>query len=71
VALLFGRALTSLQSVVILAERGLSADSRTVLRAAAETTIVLCAVAADAGVADQLVLRHQWHRRKLLTSWLK
>jgi hypothetical protein len=70
VALLFGRALTSLQSVVILAERGLSADSRTVLRSAAETTIVLNAVAVDVTVTDLLVLRHQWHRRKLLTSWL-
>jgi hypothetical protein len=70
VALLFGRALTSFQSTIILAERGLSADARTVLRAAAETTIVLSGVAIDTAVADLLMLRHQWHRRKLLTSWL-
>lgn len=41
VAALYGRALTSFQSAYILAERGLTADARTVVRAAVETTVVL------------------------------
>jgi hypothetical protein len=70
VAALYGRALTSFQSAYILAERGLTADARTVVRAAVETTVVLNAVVRDPSVSDLLVLRHQWHNRKLLKSWI-
>ena len=70
VAALYGRALTSFQSAYILAERGLTADARTVVRAAVETTVVLNAVVHDPSVSDLLVLRHQWHNRKLLKSWV-
>jgi len=70
VATLYGRALTSFQSAYILAERGLTADARTVVRAAVETTVVLNAVVHDASMSELLVLRHQWHNRKLLKSWV-
>src|SRR2546426_12428353 len=46
------------------------ADARTVVRAAAETAIVLCAVVKDAAVCDLLIDRHFWHHRKLRNAWL-
>lgn len=70
-ATLYGRALTSYQAALLLAERGLIADARTVVRAAAETVIVLSAVAKDAGVCDLLIDRHVWHYVKMLRAWLK
>ena len=69
-AALYGRALTSFQAAYVLTERGLLADARTVVRAAAETTIVLSAVVKDAKVCDLLVDRHFWHHRKLRNAWL-
>ena len=70
-AALYGRALASYQSALILAERGLIADARTVVRAAAEAVIVLSAVAKDAGVCDLLVDRHVWHHVKMRKAWLR
>jgi hypothetical protein len=69
-ATLYGRTITSFQSAVILAERGLMADARTVVRAATETGIILAALASNAAVIDILELRHYYHRRKLYTVWL-
>lgn len=69
-ATLFGRALTSFQSIVILAERGLMADARTVARAATETALVLAALARNASVLDIMELRHYYFRRKLHSVWL-
>jgi hypothetical protein len=69
-ATLFGRALTSFQSIVILAERGLMADARTVARAATETALVLAALASNAAVLDIIELRHYYFRRKLHSVWL-
>lgn len=69
VVTLYGRALTSFQSAYILAKRGLTADARTVVRAAVETTVVLNAIVQESTMSDLLVLRHQWHDRKLLESW--
>jgi Family of unknown function (DUF5677) len=66
----FGRALTSYQSAYILAERGLLADARTVVRAAAETAIFLSALSQDASVADILIERHFFHHCKLRAAWL-
>ena len=70
VAALFGRTVTSYQAACILIERGMLADARTVVRAAAETTIVMRAVVADPSVCDLLVDRHFWHHRKLRVAWL-
>ena len=47
-AALYGRALTSFQAAYVLTERGMLADARTVVRAAAETAIILSAVVKDA-----------------------
>jgi len=69
-AALYGRLLTSFQTAFLLAERGLLADARTVVRGAAESAIVLAAVAKDATVCDLLIDRHFWHHRKLRQAWL-
>src|SRR5712675_3120617 len=63
-AALYGRALTLFQAANILAERGMLGDARTVVRSAAETAIVLVAVAKDTSVCDLLIDRHFWHHRK-------
>lgn len=67
---LYGRTLTSFQATYILTERGMLADARTVVRAAAETVIVLCAVVKNPTVCDSLIVRHFWHHRKLRNAWL-
>lgn len=69
-ATLYGRALTSFQATYVLAERGMLADARTIVRAAAETTIVLSALVKDASVCDLLLDRHYWHHRKLRNAYL-
>lgn len=69
-AALYGRVLTSFQAAFLLAERGLLADARTVVRGAAETVIVLAAVVKDEAVCDLLIDRHFWHHRKLRQAWL-
>jgi len=68
-ATLFARALMSYHSALMLIGRGSVADARTIVRSAAETTIVLNAVVADSGVCDLLVYRHQVNQRKLLGAW--
>lgn len=69
-AALYGRALTSFQAAYVLTERGMLADARTVVRAAAETAIILSAVVKDATVCDLLIDRHFWHHRTLRNAWL-
>lgn len=69
-ATLYGRTLTSFQAAYILTECGMLADARTVVRAAAETVIVLCAVVKNLAVCDSLIDRHFWHHRKLRNAWL-
>jgi hypothetical protein len=66
----YGRTLTSFQSAYILAERGLSADARTVVRSAAETAIFMAALSKDETVGDLLLKRHFYHHRKLRNAWL-
>src|ERR1700730_15061637 len=46
-ATLYGRTLSSFQAALVLAERGMLTDARTVIRAGAETAIVLCALVKD------------------------
>jgi hypothetical protein len=69
-ATLYGRTLKSFQATYVLAERGMLADARTVVRAGAETAIVLYAVVKDASVCDLLIERYFWHHRKLRKAWL-
>ena len=60
----------SFQSAYLLAERGLLADARTVVRSAAETAIFIAALSQDPSVADILIARHFYHHRKLRAAWL-
>lgn len=69
-AALYGRILTSFQAAYILTERGMLSDARTVVRAAAETAIVLCALIRDSSICDLLIDRHFWHHSKLRNAWL-
>jgi Family of unknown function (DUF5677) len=59
---LFVRAHQSCQAAVILAERAMIGDARTVLRSAAEHAIALAAVAADPTFVDRLVAAHRKHQ---------
>ena len=71
VALLFGRALTTFQAVLILAGPGMMGDARTLVRAVSETAIVLAAVVADATVCEQLIDDHFRHHKKMRNAWLE
>ena len=62
ISALFIRSHQSLQSAMLLVERGLIADARTVLRTLVEGAIAQIALAADAGVIDQLVAAHHKHQ---------
>jgi len=59
---LFARAHQSFQAAVILSERAMIGDARTVLRSAAEHAIALVAVAADPTFVDRLVAAHRKHQ---------
>jgi hypothetical protein len=59
---LFVRAHESFQAAVILAERAMLSDARTVLRSATEHAIALAAVAADPMFVDRLVAAHRKHQ---------
>lgn len=69
-ATLYGRTLTSFQSAVILSERGMLADARTVVRAATETTIILSALAIDPSLVEVFIERFAWHHHKIRRAWL-
>jgi hypothetical protein len=59
---LFVRAHQSFQAAVILTERVMIGDARTVLRSAVEHAIALVAVAADPTFVDRLVAAHRKHQ---------
>jgi hypothetical protein len=59
----FVRVHQSFQSALILAERGLTADARVVLRSAVEGAIAIQALAKDAGFVDQMIEAHYRSRR--------
>ena len=67
---LFIRSHQSLQAAMVLVERGMIADARTVLRTLAEGTIAQIALAADAGVIDQLVAAHRKHQLTICREML-
>jgi hypothetical protein len=64
-ALLFSRAVQSFQGAVLLAERGMISEARTLVRNCAETAIVLAAVGKDASFVLKLVESHQKHSSQL------
>lgn len=64
-AVLYVRTLTSFQAACVLAERGMIADARVVVRAAIETAIILFALVKDASICDQLLEKDYWQRLKL------
>ncbi|WP_442783676.1 DUF5677 domain-containing protein [Collimonas fungivorans] len=60
--LLFRRSIQSFQGAILLAERGMISESRTLVRNCVETAITLAAVAKDGTfVSKQLVDAHQKH----------
>ncbi|MEO6934942.1 MAG: DUF5677 domain-containing protein [Collimonas sp.] len=60
-ALLFSRAVQSFQGAILLTERGMISEARTLVRNCAETAIVLSAVGKDASFILKLVESHQKH----------
>lgn len=71
-AVLFSRGLTSFQAAYILAEHGMCADARTLVRSQAETTIFLVALAVHGQrLIDLLVAREVVNKRKILAAWLE
>lgn len=71
VALAYRRVFTSFQAACLLAERGMLADTRNIVRGAAETAIILRAVAKDEAVCRLLGARQYWHHAKLRSIWLQ
>src|SRR5438105_7743709 len=61
---LFVRTHQSFQSALILLERGLVGDARTVLRSGVEGTIALYALRADPAFVEKLVEAHHYNQRK-------
>jgi len=61
---LFVRTHQSFQSALLLAERGLVADARAVVRAGVESTIAIYALSSDAAFVDKLVEAHHYNQRK-------
>ncbi|WP_050425901.1 DUF5677 domain-containing protein [Bradyrhizobium tropiciagri] len=54
----------SFQSALLLAERGLVGDARTVLRSGVEGTIAIYALHSDAAFIDRLIEAHRYNQRK-------
>jgi len=65
VSVLFIRAHKSFQASLLLAEKGLISDARTVLRTAVEGSIALNVLASDATFLDRLIEAHHYNQRKL------
>jgi hypothetical protein len=62
---LFVRAHQSFQAALVLAERGLIGDARTVLRSGFEGAIAIQALATDAGFVQRLIDAHRINQRKM------
>src|SRR4051794_5157179 len=70
-ALLYMRALTSYQGAILLAERGMTTDARTLARSCFESVFCLGAVCRDASFPDRFIRDDAERRRKLAKSLLK
>jgi len=62
---LFVRTHQSFQAALVLAERGLVGDARTVLRSGVEGAIAICALAADPAFVERLIEAHYYNQRKV------
>ena len=62
---IFARAHQSFQAAVLLIERGMIGDARTILRSGVEGAIAICALAADPSFVDQLIEAHHANQRKV------
>jgi hypothetical protein len=62
VSLLYRRAVQSFQGAVLLAERGMIADARSLVRSCSETAIAIGCVASDEKFVDDLIEDHDKHR---------
>jgi hypothetical protein len=67
---IFVRTHQSFQSALVLAERGLMGDARTVLRSGCEGAIAIHALAADASFVQRLIDAHYVNQRKIARSLL-
>lgn len=67
---IFLRVLQSLQAIVVLAERGMAADARTLLRSAAESTICQLKMADDSAFDQRLIENHDHYQQKAAKSLL-
>jgi Family of unknown function (DUF5677) len=61
----FVRVHQTFQGALILAERGMIPDARTLLRSGVESAIALHALANDPGFVDQMIAAHHLSQRKL------
>ncbi len=61
---LFVRVHQSFQAALLLAERGLVGDTRSVLRSGVEGTIAIYALHSDAAFIDRLIEAHHYNQRK-------
>jgi hypothetical protein len=68
---LYARAVSMFQGVVRLAERGMGAEARTLVRACAETAIALGCVRRDKGFFDRLDEDYDKHRLALANDLLR
>jgi len=70
-AVLFGRCLTAFQGAIILAERGMTAEARTLVRSCFEAVFCLGAVRKDSNFADAFIADDASRRRKIANALLK
>lgn len=66
--LLFLRALFHFQAVVLLAERGMATEARSLARGSLEAAFCLKALVADEAFLDQLVRADAHHRKNIVTA---
>lgn len=69
VGLFFGRALSAFQAALILTERGMIAEARTIARSCLETAFCLNAAARDQEFVNELVAAEMAHKR-IAARWL-
>jgi len=69
-ALLFMRGLSNYQGAILLAERGMSAEARTLTRSCFETVFCLGALCKDPGFADRFVQDDADRRKKIARALL-
>jgi hypothetical protein len=62
---IFVRAHQSFQAAVLLIERGMIGDARTILRSGVESAIAICALSANPSFVDRLIEAHHANERKV------